>query len=99
MTKPKTPTIRTKVFKLSLTDAIDKRLQAMSDKYGLPYSTMAAFAIGEWLNTKEVQLGFNQGILTGFKESFKEILESEIANNPEALKKAEEQLLLIRDDS
>jgi len=95
MTASKTPTIRTKVFKLSLTNSVNERLQLMADKYGLPFSTMAAFAIGEWLNTKESQFSVNAGIISGFKESFEQVLKAEMVSIPDNIK--EEQLRLIKD--
>jgi len=95
MSSSKSPTIRTKVFKLSLRSSVDERLQLMADKYGLPFSTMAAFAIGEWLNTKEAQFSMSTGIISSFKESFDQILKNEIISIPDNLK--EEQLRLIKD--
>jgi len=85
---------RSNNVRLNLADNVYDRLLRMADDLGMPHSTLASYAVSEWLKTKEAAFGVSDRIVEGSLLQLKTALDSAMQND---LPKTEDQLSLMSD--
>lgn len=61
---------RKEVLRLRVVPGTTARLDKLAGLFGLPSSTLAALAVGEWITNKENALGMTQKITDNLTEMF-----------------------------
>lgn len=76
---------RKEVLRLRVVPGTTARLDKIAALFGLPSSTLAALAVGEWITTKESALSMNQKIVDGMSAT----VASEFGKMTEAMMQAD----------